>query len=72
MRQQLVPFVLALSTFQLRAVSAQQNRIREFPDCLNGPLASSKICDTSAPPSERAAALVALLEPEEKLENLIR
>jgi len=71
MRQQLVPFVLALSTFQLRAVSAQQNRIREFPDCLNGPLASSKICDTSAPPSERAAALVALLEPEEKLENLI-
>lgn len=50
----------------------EQDRIRDFPNCVDGPLASNKICDTSAHPAERAAALVALLEPEEKLQNIIR
>lgn len=49
-----------------------QDRVREFPDCVDGPLASTKVCDRSVPPAERAAALVALLEPEEKLQNIIR
>ncbi|PGH04985.1 hypothetical protein AJ79_06942 [Helicocarpus griseus UAMH5409] len=43
-----------------------------FPDCVNGPLASNKVCDRLATPSERAAALVAALEPTEKLQNIIR
>jgi hypothetical protein len=54
------------------AQTEPQNRIREFPNCVDGPLASNKICDTSASPSERAAALVAIMEPEEKLLNIKR
>ena len=42
------------------------------PDCVNGPLASNKICDKDASPPERAAALVAAMEDEEKLDNLMR
>jgi beta-D-xylosidase 4 len=42
------------------------------PDCVNGPLASNKICDVTADPKERAAALVAAMQPEEKLRNLVR
>jgi beta-D-xylosidase 4 len=42
------------------------------PDCVNGPLKSNKICDTSADPAERVAALVAAMTPEEKLANLVR
>jgi beta-D-xylosidase 4 len=42
------------------------------PDCVNGPLASNKICDVAADPEERAAALVAAMQPEEKLRNLVR
>jgi xylan 1,4-beta-xylosidase len=50
----------------------EQDRVREFPDCVSGLLASTKVCGTSTPPAERAAALVELLEPEEKLQNIIR
>jgi hypothetical protein len=42
------------------------------PDCINGPLASNKICDVNADATERAAALVAAMRPEEKLRNLVR
>ena len=42
------------------------------PDCTNGPLKSNKICDTSATPAERAAALVAAMTQQEKLANLVR
>lgn len=40
--------------------------------CIHGPLAANKVCDKSAPPPERAAALVAVMEDTEKLENLMR
>ncbi|KAF1936402.1 beta-xylosidase [Clathrospora elynae] len=41
------------------------------PDCVNGPLKSNKICDVKATPSQRAAALVAAMETQEKLNNLM-
>lgn len=41
------------------------------PDCVNGPLKDNKICDVNATPTERAAALVAAMETEEKLDNLM-
>jgi hypothetical protein len=63
---------VALMVARASAQDNDQDRIRDFPDCINGPLASTKVCDTSAPPAERASALVALLEPEEKLQNIIR
>ncbi|CAG9948419.1 unnamed protein product [Clonostachys rosea f. rosea IK726] len=40
--------------------------IAEFPDCKQGPLASTKVCDTEA---DRARTLVSLLTLEEKLRN---
>jgi beta-D-xylosidase 4 len=41
-------------------------------DCASGPLKSNKICDTTASPPERAAALVAAMQQQEKLDNLVR
>jgi len=42
------------------------------PDCVNGPLKDNKICDVNTAPTERAMALVAAMENEEKLDNLMR
>lgn len=42
------------------------------PDCASGPLKSNKICDVTASPPERAAALVAAMQDQEKLDNLVR
>ena len=42
------------------------------PDCVNGPLKTNKICDVTASPAERAAALVEVMETQEKLDNLVR
>ncbi|KAF2738056.1 beta-xylosidase [Polyplosphaeria fusca] len=42
------------------------------PDCSSGPLKSNKICDTTADPAARAAALVAAMQQQEKLDNLVR
>ncbi|KAK4128066.1 glycoside hydrolase family 3 protein [Parathielavia appendiculata] len=42
-----------------------------YPDCRNGPLAQNKVCDRSLPPAQRAAALVAAMVNEEKLQNLV-
>ncbi len=43
-----------------------------MPDCSKDPLKSSKVCDTTASPPDRAAALVKLMKQEEKLANLVR
>lgn len=45
---------------------------QKYPDCTSGPLAENKVCDRTLPPAERAAALVAALTNEEKLQNLVR
>ena len=42
-----------------------------FPDCLRGPLATNQVCNVTAAPSERAAALVAAMTLAEKQGNLI-
>jgi xylan 1,4-beta-xylosidase len=42
------------------------------PDCVNGALKSNKVCDTTASPADRAAALVNALQQQEKLNNLVR
>jgi beta-D-xylosidase 4 len=44
----------------------------KYPDCANGPLKSNRVCDTSASPKARAAALVAAMNNNEKLANLIK
>ncbi|KAE8145052.1 glycosyl hydrolase family 3 N terminal domain-containing protein [Aspergillus avenaceus] len=40
-----------------------------FPDCENGPLSKTLVCDSTAQPRERAAALVSLLTLEELVSN---
>lgn len=42
------------------------------PDCTKEPLASNGICDSTLLPPERAAALVAAMDPEDKVANLVR
>lgn len=43
-----------------------------YPDCVNGPLASNKVCDVKASPADRAAALVGALNTTEKLTLLVQ
>jgi beta-D-xylosidase 4 len=43
-----------------------------YPDCANGPLRSNLVCNTSAAPEARAAALVGAMNNNEKLANLIK
>ncbi len=52
--------------------SAQNKAFQSYPDCVNGLLAKNKVCDTSLSPPQRAAALVAALTNDEKLQNIIR
>ncbi|KZT65756.1 glycoside hydrolase family 3 protein [Daedalea quercina L-15889] len=40
-----------------------------FPNCINGPLANTTVCDTAASPRERATALISLFTLEEKINN---
>ncbi|KAF7589227.1 hypothetical protein BBP40_004569 [Aspergillus hancockii] len=40
-----------------------------FPDCENGPLSKTLVCDTSVSPQKRAATLVSLLTLEELVNN---
>jgi hypothetical protein len=43
-----------------------------YPDCVNGPLKSNLVCNTSATPAARAAALVAAMSNSDKLANLVK
>ncbi len=56
----LVLAYLRLATSQVAA---------EFPDCVNGPLAKTGVCDTSLDPRARATALVDLLTADELVAN---
>jgi beta-D-xylosidase 4 len=42
-----------------------------YPDCTNGPLSKTVVCDLKASPSDRAAALVKSMNISEKLVNLV-
>ena len=46
--------------------------IAAFPDCVNGPLKSNKVCDVTASPADRASALVQAMQSSEKLLNIVR
>ncbi|KAI1122245.1 beta-xylosidase [Nemania abortiva] len=62
---------------QLVALPALYNALAAatlvFPDCVNGPeiLTSNLVCDSTAPPAERAAALIKAWNTGEKLVNLV-
>ncbi|KAL2173084.1 glycoside hydrolase family 3 protein [Thermothelomyces heterothallicus CBS 202.75] len=63
-----------LSAFALAALGALVVPARggvTYPDCVNGPLKSNTVCDTSASAGARAAALVSVLNNNEKLTNLV-
>ncbi|GAB1317102.1 hypothetical protein MFIFM68171_07312 [Madurella fahalii] len=42
-----------------------------YPDCRNGLLAQNQVCNSTVSPAQRAAALVAAMTNEEKLQNLV-
>ena len=54
------------------ASSAAQLGLAAFPDCVNGPLKSNKVCDVTQSPANRASALVQAMQSSEKLQNIIR
>lgn len=55
----------------LVAISVPLADANIYPDCTNGPLAKSVVCDPKAPPPDRAAALVKAMNISEKLVNLV-
>lgn len=67
---QVAASVLSLSLLNGRAIAAIP--FYTLPDCTKEPLSKNGICDTSLSPSQRAAALVAALTPQEKVGNLVR
>lgn len=42
-----------------------------YPNCVDDLLSTNQVCNTTLSPPERAAALVAALTPEEKLQNIV-
>lgn len=67
-----MPKVLAAAVGVAVAHATLALGVRTLPDCTSEPLASNGICDTTASPGERAAALVAAMNQAEKLNNLMR
>ncbi|EOA88301.1 glycoside hydrolase family 3 protein [Exserohilum turcica Et28A] len=61
----------SLSTAVLLGASFVSTAYAIGPDCTSGPLKNNTICNVNASPSKRAAALVAAMEPQEKLDNLV-
>ncbi|KAL2156745.1 hypothetical protein VTH82DRAFT_1491 [Thermothelomyces myriococcoides] len=64
-------FVSSLAFAALGALIVPARGGVTYPDCANGPLRSNTVCDTSASPAARAAALVEAMNTNEKLANLI-
>ena len=58
--------------FVLAVLASMAWSLLEFPDCENGPLANNLVCDATAPPADRAAALVEAMTIDEKLKNLVK
>lgn len=62
----------SLSTaFAAILVGFQPTNAFKYPDCANGPLANTTVCDPKASPPDRAAALVKAMNISEKLVNLV-
>ncbi|KAI4294014.1 glycoside hydrolase family 3 protein [Schizophyllum commune Loenen D] len=60
---------LFLTSFALSIAAG--SRAQGFPDCVNGPLASNAVCDTSLGHVERARALVEELTVAEMINNTV-
>ena len=60
---------LLLTSFALSIAAG--SRAQGFPDCVNGPLASNAVCDTSLGHVERARALVEELTVAEMINNTV-
>ncbi|KAJ7043883.1 beta-xylosidase [Mycena alexandri] len=60
-----------LATFVIAAAlaCAPQVHAYAFPDCVNGPLANTTVCNTSASPTTRAKALIAMFTTSELISN---
>jgi len=58
--------LLAVSTL---AIVISVGLAYSFPDCVDGPLNSTTVCDTSKDPATRARALIEMLTDEELIQN---
>lgn len=56
----------------MSAVARANEPFQTYPDCSQGPLSEIAVCDRTLSEADRAAALVAALTDEEKLDNLVR
>ncbi|KAH6624089.1 glycoside hydrolase family 3 protein [Chaetomium sp. MPI-SDFR-AT-0129] len=55
----------------MSAVARANEPFQTYPDCSQGPLSKIAVCDRTLSEADRAAALVAALTDEEKLDNLV-
>ncbi|KAK4159859.1 glycoside hydrolase [Cladorrhinum sp. PSN259] len=63
--------MIAPSLLTVLALVAPARAGVKYPDCANGPLKSNLVCNTAASPEARASAVVAAMNNNEKLANLI-
>jgi beta-D-xylosidase 4 len=63
---------LSLLAVALAAFVAPARGGITYPDCAGGPLKSNVVCDATAAPEARAAALVAAMSNSDKLANLVK
>jgi hypothetical protein len=61
------PFLACIVGIAINVAFAQFNY--SFPDCTNGPLKSTTVCDTTREPAVRARALIQMFTDEELTEN---
>ncbi|KAK7048179.1 glycoside hydrolase superfamily [Favolaschia claudopus] len=58
-----------LATLLLCSALAGMTNAYAFPDCVNGPLAKTLVCNTSASPTARAKALISMFTTAELINN---
>ncbi|KAK5136092.1 hypothetical protein LTR08_004142 [Meristemomyces frigidus] len=65
--------ILSAAAVLPAALALQSGVYLHYPDCVNGPelLTSNLVCDASATPAARAAAIIGAMNITEKLANLI-
>lgn len=61
------PFLACIVVVAINVALAQFNY--SFPDCTNGPLKSTDVCDTTKEPAVRARALIQMFTDEELTQN---
>ncbi|KAK0862997.1 hypothetical protein LTS02_006803 [Friedmanniomyces endolithicus] len=69
----LIGTAAVLGLLRQGAAQLQSGIYTHYPDCVNGPelLTSNLVCDTSASPAARAAAIINAMNITEKLANLL-